>query len=205
MRVHSASPVIIRAALAALTLGLVAACSQSTPAASPSSRPHRPTAATSAASQGQVPETGCDRDAWGSAPVTVTHSVAVPPVPVVTAITAAGHPECGYDRLVLALSGKTPSYTIRYVGKVLADASGKPIALPGSRFLLITMLPTQAHRSTGVPTVRGGVVSLDLPMLAGYALAGDSEGVVTVAVGLRGTAGIRIGELPGRVYIDFRN
>jgi hypothetical protein len=205
MRVTSASPLLIRAVLAALTLGLLAACSQSTPTASPSARPDPPAAATSPAGTGQAPVTSCDHDPWRDAPVSVTHSVAVPPVPVVTAITVAGHPDCGYDRLVLTLSGKTPSYTIRSVGKVLADASGKPIALPGTRYLLITMRPTQAHKDTGVPTVRGGVVSLNLPSLAGYALAGDSEGVVTVAVGLRGAGGIRVGELPGRVYVDFRN
>jgi hypothetical protein len=205
MRVTSASPLLIRAALTALTLGLVAACSQSTPAASPSGRPHPSIAATSSAGPGQTIATSCDRDPWREAPVTVTHSVAVPPVPVVTAITVAGHPECGYDRLVLAHSGSTPSYTIRYVARVLADASGKPIRLPGTRYLLITMRPTQAHKDTGVPTVPGGIVALDLPVLAGYALSGDSEGVVTVAVGLRGTTGIRVGELPGRVYVDFRN
>ena len=205
MRVTSASPLLIRAALAALTLGLVAACSQGSPAASPSGRPDPRAAATSPAGTDQAPVTSCDHDPWRDVPVSVTHSVAVPPVPVVTAITVAGHPDCGYDRLVLTLSGKTPSYTIRSAGKVLADASGKPIALPGTRYLLITMRPTQAHKDTGVATVRGGVVSLDLPTLAGYALAGDSEGVVTVAVGLRGAGGIRVGELPGRVYVDFRN
>jgi hypothetical protein len=205
MHVRSASPHLIRAALAALTLGLVAACSQNAPAANPAGRPNPPAAATSSAAPAQPPAANCDPDPWQRAPVTVTHTVAVPPVPVVTAITAAGHPECGYDRLVLAFSGTTPSYTIRAVGKVFADASGKAIFLPGSRYLLITMRPTQAHRDTGAVTVPAGVVSLGLPRLAGYALAGDSEGVVTVAVGLRGTTAIRVGELPGRVYVDFRN
>jgi hypothetical protein len=205
MRVTSASPLLIRAALAALTLGLVAACSQSTPAASPSARPDPPAAATSPAGSSPASVTSCDNDPWRDVPVSVSHSVAVPPVPVVTAITVAGHPGCGYDRLVLTLSGKTPSYTIRSVGRVVADASGKPIALPGTLYLLITLRPTQAHKDSGVATVRGGVVSLNLPTLAGYALAGDFEGVVTVAVGLRGKTGIRVGELPGRVYVDFQN
>src|SRR5579862_3063630 len=105
MRVTSASPLLIRAALAALTLGLVAACSQSSPAASPSVRPDPPAAATSQAGSGQTSVTSCDNDPWRDVPVSVTHSVTVPPVPVVTAITVAGHPECGYDRLVLTLRG----------------------------------------------------------------------------------------------------
>lgn len=38
--------------------------------------------------------------------------------------------------------------------------------------------------------------------LAGWALAGDFEGVVTL-VGLRAATSIRVGELLGRLYIDF--
>jgi hypothetical protein len=131
--------------------------------------------------------------------------VPVPPVPVVTSIRAAAHADCGYDRLVLGLNGKMPSYTIRYVNRVVTDASGKAISLPGSRFLVITLRPTQAHSDSGTATISGGLVSAGFPMLLGYTMAGDSEGVVTIAVGLRGATGIRVGELPGRLFVDFRH
>lgn len=204
MRVPRAiSPFLVRAGLAVLTVGLAAACSSGsgTPAASgpPSSGSAASTPASAAA------QASCDTDPWGSAPVTVSHTVPVPPVPVVTAIKAAAHAECGYDRLVLSLSGKMPSYTIRYVGRVIADPSGKVVSLPGSKYLVITLRPGQAHQESGAPTLSSAVSAPGFPRLVSYALAGDSEGVVTVAVGLSGTAGIRIGELPGRLYVDFRN
>ena len=45
-----------------------------------------------------------------------------------------------------------------------------------------------------------------IPVLVpkGYALAGDFEGVFTLALGLSGPASIRIGELPGHWYIDVK-
>jgi hypothetical protein len=205
MRVPRAiSQFLVRAGLAVLTVALAAACSSSgsaAPAASglPSSGPATTTPASAAA------QVSCDTDPWGSAPVTVSHTVPVPPVPVVTAIKAAAHSECGYDRLVLSLSGKMPSYTIRYVGRVIADPSGKVVSLPGARYLVITLRPTQAHRDSGASTLGRTVSAPGFPRLVSYALAGDSEGVVTVAVGLSGTTGIRVGELPGRLFVDFKN
>jgi hypothetical protein len=41
-------------------------------------------------------------------------------------------------------------------------------------------------------------------VLKGYALTGDFEGVLTLALGLPGTTSIRVGELPGRWFIDVR-
>lgn len=78
------------------------------------------------------------------------------------------------------------------------------VSLPGRRFLLMTLQPAQAHTSAGVPTITGAVRVLGYPMLAGWARAGDYEGVVTVAVGLNANTSLRVGELPGRLYIDFR-
>jgi len=203
---RASTPFLVRAGLAVLTVGLVAGCSSGSPAAngSPSARPSvsapADTSPASAATQAN-----CDSDPWGSVPVTVSHNVPVPPVPVVTGIQAAAHADCGYDRLVLSLSGKMPSYTIRYVPQVVADPSGKTLSLPGARYLLITLRPTQAHRGSGAPTVASGVVAPGFPALLGYTVAGDFEGVVTVAVGLRAETGIRVGELPGRLYVDFQH
>jgi hypothetical protein len=206
MRAPSASPLLIRAALVALAAGLVASCSSGAP---PAPSPSHPAGASGAATATAPPAppaaASCDSDPWGVVPVSVSHPVPVPPVPIVTSIAAAAHADCGYDRLVLGLSGKMPSYTIRYVSRVVADPSGQAISLPGSRFLVITLRPTQAHSDSGTATLPGGVVAAGFPTLLGYTLAGDSEGVVTVAVGLRGNTGIRVGELPGRLYVDFKD
>ena len=68
---------------------------------------------------------------------------------MLTRIRAAQHPECGYDRLVLDITGSLPSYAIRYVSQVRADPSDRLISLPGSRFVLITLRPAQAHTTAG--------------------------------------------------------
>jgi hypothetical protein len=204
MGARSRSSFVIRAGALALTLGLCASCRAGGPAGRPgtaSSAPVSPSASAAPPAQ----QAACDSRPWRAAPVTVSHSVAVPPVPVLTRIRAAAHSGCGYDRLVLDISGKLPGYSIRYAGQVIADASGKVLSVPGASHLLITMRPSQAHQPSGQPAVSARIVTLGLPMLTAYAVAGDSEGVVTVAVGLRDTTAIRVGELPGRLYIDFRN
>jgi hypothetical protein len=129
----------------------------------------------------------------------------VPPIPVITAVRTARHPECGYDRLVLDITGSVPGYTIRYVSQVTADPSGHAITVPGRRHLLLTLRQAQAHTSTGAATISRQVQVLSSPMLSGWALAGDFEGVVTIAIGLHATTSIRVGELPGRLYIDVKS
>ena len=46
--------------------------------------------------------------------------------------------------------------------------------------------------------------TLGYPVLKSYAVAGDFEGVFTIALALHGTTSIRVGELPGHLYIDVR-
>lgn len=138
---------------------------------------------------------------WITGPTTVSHSPVVPPVPVLTGVRHAAHPEGGYDRIVLDIEGGLPGYTIQYVDEVRADPSDRPVAVPGRRFLLIVLTPVQAHRDTGATTVTG-VHTTGLPMLQAYAQAGDYEGHVSIALGLGAARGYRVGELPGRIYID---
>jgi hypothetical protein len=145
---------------------------------------------------------GCDSTPWHSGPITVTHQVNASPVPVIAAVRVAQHPECRYDRIVLDIRGPIPSYSVEYVNSVIADASGQVIAMPGARHLVITLRPAQAH--TGGPTVAAGVHALGYPALASWALAGDFEGVVRIALGLAAPRSIRTGEVAGRVYIDVR-
>jgi hypothetical protein len=131
--------------------------------------------------------------------------VAVPPVAIITGVRTATHPECGYDRLVLDMTGTAAGYDIRYVTRVAADASGKAITVPGHSYLLITLRATQAHADSGTATVPAHAAALGYPMLTGYALTGDFEGVVTFVLGLKSATSIRVGELPGHWYIDVRS
>ncbi len=172
------------------------------PAATAPATPSGATGSSGTGSSGTA--AGCDVGPWRSAPVTVTHKVPVPPVPVITAVRTAQHPECGYDRIVLDVSGPLPGYSVRYVTQAKADASGATIVLPGKRYLLITLRPAQAHTLAGAATVASGIQRPGYPALTSWALAGDFEGVVTLAAGLPGQLSIRTGELPGRIYIDIR-
>jgi hypothetical protein len=141
---------------------------------------------------------------WQSAPIAVTHAAAVPPVPTVSAVRTAEHPECGYDRLVLDISGSMPSYSIRYVSQVIADPSGQAITVPGVSYLLITLKSAQAHTDAGAATISRAVQQPGYQSLQSWTLASDFEGVVTIAVGLPSQVSIRTGELPGHLFIDFK-
>jgi hypothetical protein len=175
-----------------LTATLAAGCGQD----------HTGTALAKDAKPSPVAESVVAQVTWSTGPVTVTHTPAVPPVPVVTGIRYGGHPEDGYDRIVFDIRGSgLPGYSVRYVPQVVADGSGKPVAVPGKRFLLIVLNPAQAHTDDGTTTVTG-VHNVGLPMLRAYAIAGDFEGHVSVALGLNATAGYRVGELSGRIYVD---
>jgi hypothetical protein len=158
----------------------------------------------SGGSGGGVILPGCDALAWRTAPVAVTHHPTVPPVPVVTGIRPGRHPECRYDRITFDITGAKPDYVIRYVTSGTADGSGNPVTVPGggTKFLLITFHPAQGHTDAGANTIGPKSAALGYHMLKGYAVTGDFEGYVTVALGLAGTVQVRAGELSGRVYID---
>jgi hypothetical protein len=177
---------------AALILALGTACGSPAPNAAP---------ATSPAASPPIPTLVASAPQWHTDPVTVRHSPAVPPVPVLTEVRYAGHPEDGYDRIVFNFEGGLPGYSIRYVDEVRSDPSDRLLSVPGNRYLLIVLTPMQAHRDDGSATVTG-VHRAGLPMLTSYAVAGDFEGHVSIALGLEGRTGYRVGELPGRVYID---
>ena len=139
---------------------------------------------------------------WRAGTTAVTRKVAVPPVPVATAIRIGSHNDCRFDRLVIDISGPLPGYTVGFVSKVIGDASGKTITMPGTRYLEIRLNPAQGHAASGTPSLPTAVHSAGYPMLASYAVAGDFEGVLTIALGLAGGTRYRVGELPGRIYVD---
>lgn len=139
---------------------------------------------------------------WTTGSLTVTRQVSVPPVPVATAIRTGSHLDCRFDRLVLDISGAMPGYSAGFVSTVIADASGRHVAMPGTSYLVIKLKPAQGHADTGMPTLPTGVQTVSYPMLKGYAVSGDFEGVLSIALGLAGGTKYRVGELAGRIYVD---
>jgi hypothetical protein len=139
---------------------------------------------------------------WKSDPVIVQRNVSVPPVPVLTAIRAATHSGEGYDRIVFDFQGVLPGYEIRYVPEVRGDPSDLPVNVPGRGFLQVTFRPAQAHTDAGQATVTPRAQTLNYPMMKAYAIVGDFEAVLTIAIGLDDVVGFRVGEMPGRIYLD---
>src|SRR6185369_9694696 len=179
------------AVVASAAIALLSACGVSKPTPTGvigTTSPTRSAVAASTATGGVILP-GCDSLAWRTTPVAVSHNPSVPPVPVITGIRPGKHPECKYDRMVLDISGAMPAYQIRYVSQVTADPSGKSVTVPGggSSFLLITLQPVQAHTDAGASTITTNSVALGYPMLKGYAVTGDFEGTVSIALGLAKT------------------
>jgi hypothetical protein len=164
-----------------------------TEAAPPPTKVPSPTRAAEAVSPKDVANTAT------TAATSATHTPSVPPVPVVTGIRYAAHP--GFDRIVLDIPGALPSYETRYVTQVTRDGSGEPVAMPGSAFLMIVLHPAQAHRDNGTPTVTG-THRTDLTRIQAYAVVGDYEGYVSIALGLNGKRSYHVAELSNRIYVD---
>jgi hypothetical protein len=166
--------------------------------------PSRTPSHTSSPTPGHTHSTGpahWTKSPWTSEKMVVVHKPAVPPVPVVMGVRYAAHRHEGYDRIVFDIKGGLPGYTVRYVDQVRGGPSDRPVTVPGRRFLLVVLTPAQAHKDTGSATVKG-VHRLDLTMMRGYAVVGDYEGYVSIAVGVDDVVGYRVGELPGRVYLE---
>jgi len=182
------------------TLTVAAGCAAPASSAPASSAPTSsgPTSSgpISSGPAGSAPASSSSAAAWATTPVTVVHEPAVPPVPVVTGIRYAAHREEGFDRIVLDIPGALPGYTIKYVTEVRRDGSGQPVPMPGRAFLLIVLHPAEAHRQDAAVHRTG------LAGITAYAVVGDYEGYVSIALGLSGKQKFHAGELTGRIYVD---
>jgi hypothetical protein len=200
---RSARHLVTLCAAVALAAGAASCASSATPqAGTGSGQPGSSTPATQPVTPNtSVSLAGC-AGGWRATALAVARQVTVPPVPVATAIRTGSHPDCRFDRIVIDFKGQMPGYTIAFVSKVIQDASGKTISMPGTRYLLIRLRPAQGHSASGATTLPPRSQALSYPMLKGYAVAGDFEGVLSIALGLAGGTHFRASELPGRLYVD---
>jgi hypothetical protein len=119
----------------------------------------------------------------------------------VFAVAAACHPT--FDRFVIRARFATPGYDVRYVTQVVADASGQPISLLGTKRIHVVLRHARGHTSGGanlLPSVTTPLCS----NLRQVKKAGDFEGVVSFGLGLRRKTGFRVFRLTGptRIVID---
>ncbi len=113
-----------------------------------------------------------------------------------------------FDRIVIDVQGRRPSFTVRYVDQLNYDGSGDAVPLNGRRKLALALNPARAHDDMGHNVYKGPRLrQYGLPMLRGVAFTGDFEGVVSFGFTARRKNGYRIFTLtnPSRVVIDLRH
>ena len=89
-----------------------------------------------------------------------SHVAATTATSRLVAVRAAHHP--GFDRIVFEFSGPSPSRQhVRYVNRLIADPSGRPIPIAGRAILAASFFPA---------TAQGGADSLTAPERVAFAL-----------------------------------
>jgi hypothetical protein len=116
-------------------------------------------------------------------------------------VAAACHP--AFDRVVIRSRFGNPRYDVRYVKRIVADGSGRPVTLLGTKRIRIVLRNARGHTEGGtnlLPRVRTPLC----PNLRQLKTAGDFEGIVSLGLGLRRKTGFRVFRLtgPARLVID---
>jgi hypothetical protein len=111
-----------------------------------------------------------------------------------------------FDRFVIRARLATPGYDVRYVKRIVADPSGRSVALSGARRIRVVI-----RRARGL--TRGGTSVLPAVMtplcsnVRQIKAVGDFEGVVSFGIGLRRMTGFRVFRLtaPTRIVVDVEH
>jgi hypothetical protein len=112
------------------------------------------------------------------------------------------HPS--FDRFVVHARFGIPRYQVRYVKRIVADGSGEPVTLRGSKRLRVVFRDARGHTEAGANLLPATRTPL-CPNLRQVKTAGDFEGVVTFGLGLRRKTGFRVFRLGDRTVIDIRH
>lgn len=108
-----------------------------------------------------------------------------------------------FDRFVIRAQLATPGYNVRYVPRIVADPSGRPVWLLGAKRIRVAFNLAAGHDSHGT-NLLASTLTPQCPNLLQVKKAGDFEGVVSFGFGLRRMTGFRVFRLtnPTRVVID---
>lgn len=127
--------------------------------------------------------------------------------PRITNLRYATHPT--FDRVVIDVQGRLPSYNARYVARHVMDGSGARVPIRGG---LALTFQADAHTTNGTSTYVGPRLARPgYPTLKAVALTGDFEGYVGFGLGLSCGDGTRpsyrIWRLhsPQRIVVDVRH
>lgn len=109
-----------------------------------------------------------------------------------------------FDRFVIRARSGTPRYDVRYVKRIVADGSGRPVALRGTKRIRVVIRNARGHTQGGTNLLPRVTTPL-CPNLRQIKTAGDFEGIVSFGLGLRRKTGFRVFRLtaPTRIVIDI--
>jgi len=167
-----------------------------------------PVATPSAPTDTALPESGDTSDPTfeGTTGVTEKKRGELPPRTLRT-VRAAKHEN--FDRVVFefAESG-LPGYRIEYVDKPVRNCgAGEVVSVGGNGFLLIQILPANAHTEVGKATIADRERVLNLPVMRELKLICDFEADVQWVVGASQANRYRVLELsnPARLVVDIKH
>jgi hypothetical protein len=134
--------------------------------------------------------------------LTVASAPAAPAVPTLVGISAAHHAD--FDRVVFEFTGGVPGdVRVRYVDRLLADASGLPVRIAGRAVLKVRFEAADAHDASGATAPAR--TTFALPNVMTTVRAGDFESVLTYGIGLAKRTHVETSTLtgPSRVVLDI--
>jgi hypothetical protein len=108
-----------------------------------------------------------------------------------------------FDRFVVQADFNAPGYDVRYVPRLVADPSGRPVSLLGSKRIRVRFKLAGGYNNRGT-NLLAGILTPQCPNLLQVKKTGDFEGVVSFGLGLRRMTGFRVFRMthPTRVVID---
>lgn len=113
-----------------------------------------------------------------------------------------------YDRVVLDLTS-LPAYSYELVDQLYYDPSGKPVAIPGTKFVKLVAQGASSYDDNGQPTYLGprSFTTPQLTNVQAVAIIGDFEHVLSVGLGLRHAASVHVFTLtgPNRLVVDVNH
>jgi hypothetical protein len=179
-----------------------------TDAATETAEPVTPTPTPTPDQPSPTPET--EEPGWPTDDVSAPFTGTVPTVPTLVDLRIGTHPEDGYDRVAFEFDA-LPGYRIGYQPRIVYDATGETVDLPGATSIQLVFNPAQAHDDEGNPTLESPPVEpveVGYPALEAYVLNGDFEGYLSIALGLNAEAGFRVGRFTAEngnnvIYIDL--
>jgi hypothetical protein len=111
-----------------------------------------------------------------------------------------------FDRFVVRARFATPGYDVRYVPRIVADPSGRPVSLLGTRRIRVRFNLAAGHDNHGT-NLLASTLTPRCPNLLQVKKAGDFEGTVSFGLGLKHMTGFRVFRLtnPTRVVVDVEH